>query len=318
MIPFNTIKTIGIIRRNGFGDILCSIPLVLRCKEIMPEAKITLFIEKKSASLIPYLHGPDRIISISSHGNKYYEMIKLAWQERFTTFDLVLSAKTTPMKLMNLSLFALRARCRAAYVNKSWHDSLINYPTPYINQPPVHQALQLIHLIDPEFKNLPTRLYPKLSNAKNHRPFTQKTLLISVSNNRAGSMLSFDRTAQVLNIISKRHSFGVAISCLTKDIANAQAIASLLTMDHQIISTEKFDDFITLLNSVDAIFSGDGGIVHLTAALQKPGLFLFGGTKTWQWGPLNDKASTLFHPQHVMNIPIQDILQGLEKMMMSL
>lgn len=315
MLPFHEVKTIGIIRRNGLGDVLCSLPLAMRCKEMMPQAKVILFIEKKNACLIPYLQGPDQIIPIPFHRNKYCEILKLAWQERFTKFDLMFSAKTTPMKLMNVSLFALRAKYRAAYVGNSWDHVMVNCPTLHANQRPVHQALQLIHLIDPNLNDLPARLYPKLANIKRLPLFPQKTLLISVSNNRVGSLLSFDRMARLLNNLSEKHSFGVAISCLPKDLPKAQTIASLFKMEHIIFSTEKFDDFITLVNSVDWVFSGDGGIVHLTAALQKPALFLFGGTKVWQWGPLSDEAAVLYHPKHVVDIPEQDILRALEHMM---
>ena len=218
------------------------------------------------------------------------------------------------MRLMNISLFALRAKYRAAYVGKSWDSAIVNCPTPHVNQRPVHQALQLIHLIDPNLDTMPTRLYPKIANIKRLPIFPQKTLLISVSNNRAGSILPFDRMARLLNNLSEKHSFGVAISCLPGDLPKAQATASLLKMRCRILPTEKFDDFITLINSVDWVFSGYGGIVHLTAALQNPALFLFGGTKVWQWGPLSDKAATLYHPKHVADIPEKDIVGALENM----
>jgi ADP-heptose:LPS heptosyltransferase len=311
MIPFHSIQRIAVIRRNGLGDVLCSLPLVLRCKELMPQAKITLFVEKNAFSLAPYLQGPDEVALIPSSGNKYLNILKLAWQKRNESFDLAISAKTMPMKLMNFSLCALRASYRTAYVQGDWHDRLINHSKLYQPQNNLHQALQAIHLIDPEMKELPRRLYPILRLANQEKLFAKKTLLISVSNNRIGSTLPPQRLAHLLNSLATEESFAVAISGLPKDFAKAQEIASLLKMEHKIFATKQLSHFITLLNSADAIFSSDGGIVHLSAALQKPALYLFGGVKVSQWGPLSKKALTLFHQDHVMDIPEGQILQAL-------
>ncbi len=318
MIPFNAIRRIAIFRRNGLGDVLCSMPLVLRCKELMPHAKITLFVEKNAFCLAPYLEGIDEVALIPSNGNKYANIAKLAWQRRKETFDLAISAKTTPMKLMNLSLCSLRAKYRMAYVENRWHDALINCPRRYIEPIPFHQALQAIHLIDPEMQELPRRLYPTLHSVDSQRLFAQKTLLISVSNNREGSLLPPKYLAQLLNDLATEIPFAVAISALPKDTLKAQEIASLLTMEHKIFSTKQFPHFLSLLKSADAIFAGDGGVAHLSAALQKPALHLFGGVKVSQWGPLSKQALTLSHPIHVMDIPKKQILQSLHTLISSL
>ncbi len=318
MIPFHAIRRIAIFRRNGLGDVLCSIPLALRCKELMPQAKITLFVEKNGFCLAPYLKGIDEVALIPSGCNKYINIAKLAWQRRKEKFDLAISAKTTPMKLMNLSLCALRAPYRMAYVQNRWHSAVINCPKRYAEQNPFHQALQAIHLIDPEMNELPKRLYPTLRSVDQQRLFSQKTLLISLSNNRVGSTLPPQRLAYLLNRLAKETSFAVAISVLPKDVAKAQEIASLLTMEHKLFATKQFPHFLSLLNSADAIFAGDGGVAHLSAALQKPALHLFGGVKVSQWGPLSKYASTLFHPTHVIDIPEEQILDSLHSLLTSL
>ncbi|MBS0626501.1 MAG: glycosyltransferase family 9 protein [Verrucomicrobia bacterium] len=312
MIPYDSIRNIAIFRRNGLGDVLCSIPLALRCKEMMPKAKVHLFIEQGVSCLIPYLQGPDKIIPIPPNKNKYFEIAHLAWNYRKTSFDLALSAKTTPMKLMNGSLFAIGAKYRAAYVDQSWHSKLVNRPRPFSQQKTVHQALRSIHLIDPEMETLPPRLYPTLKPPTKKKLFPQKTLLLSVSNNRVGSTLPIDRTAAILNTLATKHSFAVAVSGMPKDLSKAWELASLLSMQKGIFSTESFDDFMSLLYSADAIFVGDGGIAHLSAGFQKPSVLLFGGTKVWEWGPLSEKAIVLSTPHHVADIPQAEILNALE------
>ncbi|HUD00889.1 MAG TPA: glycosyltransferase family 9 protein, partial [Rhabdochlamydiaceae bacterium] len=60
---------------------------------------------------------------------------------------------------------------------------------------------------------------------------------------------------------------------------------------------------------------GDGGIMHLAAALDKPQVVLFGGTKIWEWAPLSEKAVCLSDPHNVNFIPEEIIQQALEKIL---
>lgn len=307
------IKRIAIFRRNGLGDVLCAIPLVLRCKELMPQAKIHLFIEKRSFPLVPYLEGPDEVAMIPSQRNKYFEIVKLAWQWRNIKFDLALSAKTSPMRLMNAFLLALRAKTRIAYVDNRWDARLVNYSIPYDHQKPVHQALQAIHLIDPSMDILEEKYYPVLKRVGKKTFFPNTTVLISVSNNRIGSTLPIDRYASILNTFFLERPFSVAISSLSKDYSRAKELAILLKMENKVFLTEIFDDFLILINSVDLVFVGDGGIVHLAAALQKKSVVLYGGTNLDKWGPLNKHALSLSHPHHIADIPQSKIIAALSK-----
>lgn len=315
MKTLDAIQNIAIIRRNGLGDVLCSIPLVLRCKELMPNAKVTLFLEESGFLLAPYLQGPDEIALIPPSRNKYFGIAKLGWQRRSESFDLAISAKTSPMKLMNVSLFALRAKERAAYVEGKWYDRFVNRAKIFEKDALIHQALQAIQLIDPEMSELPQRLHPKLRSVRKEKLFEKKTLFISVSNNRAGSMLDLERIASLLNKLASIQNFAVAISCLSKDIDKAERLSSLFQMQHSVFVTEQFSQFLTLLNSADAIFTGDGGIVHLAAALEKPSLCLFGGTKVEQWGPLSNQAIVLSHAGHIMQLPEENILEKLKQLL---
>lgn len=40
---------IAIIRRNGLGDLLCTVPLVHYLKETFPDASQTLFVDARNA-----------------------------------------------------------------------------------------------------------------------------------------------------------------------------------------------------------------------------------------------------------------------------
>ena len=65
--------------------------------------------------------------------------------------------------------------------------------------------------------------------------------------------------------------------------------------------------FLCLLDMVDALFIGDGGLMHLAAALNKDQLVLFAKTPVEEWGPISNKAKLLIDNNDINNIP-KDII----------
>lgn len=173
--------------------------------------------------------------------------------------------------------------------------------------------LKCLQILDPSLTEVPAHLMPTLSIKKSYN-FSEKTILVSVTNHRIGSQLDSDKIAKHLNKAFEKGSFQVILNCEPKDIARAQDVAARLKMHYQIISTPNFDDFMGLLASVDGSWTGDGGVMHLMAALDKPQLVLFGKTALWEWAPLSKKAICVWHPENVNLILEQLVAQGLERL----
>jgi ADP-heptose:LPS heptosyltransferase len=308
----NFMLKIGIIRRNGLGDLLCVMPLVALCKNRFPGSQVTLFVDSRGAPLLPYLEDIDEAVVIPSSANKYFALGKTLWSQRHQQFDLLISAKPSPMKLLNLFLYALRGKKRIAYVDESWHSKLITDPRLYDPEEERHQMVKSLRLLDPSIETVPTAFQPRLKVTPAYQ-FTEPTLLISVTNNRIGSTLDSDKIQWLLGQLASKKSFQVVINCEPKDNRRAQDLAKRLRVPVQVIPTATFDEFIQLIASVDGFFGGDGGIMHLMAALDKPQVVLFGGTKIWEWAPLSEKAICLGDPHNVNFIPQEEILKALEK-----
>ena len=99
---------IAIVRRNGLGDLLAVMPLVKLCKEKHPGCHVTLFVDHRNAPLLPYLEGFDEAIVIEPSKNKYISLLKTLLKNRHRSFDLVISARPTPMQWLNLFLAGLK------------------------------------------------------------------------------------------------------------------------------------------------------------------------------------------------------------------
>lgn len=307
-------KNIGIIRRNGLGDLLCVMPLVQLCKERFPGCHVTLFVDRRGAPLLPYLEGIDEAVVLSSSSNKYGALLKTVWSQRNKKFDLLISAKPSPMKLLNFFLYALKGKERIAYVDNKWHSRLINRPRKYDPREEKHQMIKSLCLLDPSCTEVPRHLQPRLKVTPAFR-FDQRTVLVSVTNNRLGSTLDADKTQRLLNRAAEKAPFKVIINCEPHDIARADVLAAGLTMPTEVIPTPSFKDFMGLIASIDACFIGDGGIMHLAAALGKPQVVLFGGTKIWEWAPLSEQAICLGDPHNVNFIPEENIQQALNSLL---
>lgn len=302
---------IAVVRRNGLGDLITVMPLLALCKERYPGCHITLFVDQRNAPLLPYLQGFDDAVVIEPSRNKYISLFKTIWKQRHRRFDLAISARPIPMQWNNLFLAGLQTTRRRAVVETAWHSKWINEPLEPVNAQK-HQMLKCLNILDPTLEHVAPHLMPSLHIKKTHN-FPDKTLLVSVTNRRLGSQLDADKITSHLNHAFAKKSFHVVISCEPRDIEKAQAVSLQLKMSHQIIPTPNFNDFMGLLASVHGSWTGDGGIMHLMAAMDKPQLVLFGRTAVCEWAPLSKKAVCIWHPENVNFISRDEIEQGLEK-----
>src|SRR6185503_20134879 len=301
-------KKIAIFRRNGLGDLLTAYPLILYLKKSHPTHFITLYVGETNFPLVEFLPPVDEVVILPTKGNKYFTTLKEVIKKRSRNYDLALSAKTSPMKLMNLALFASGAKERRAYVDSRWHSRFINYPLIYneIAAREMHQALKCLHLVAPYLTEVPKELYPKIHLSRAlcepylmHFPHEVPTLFIMATTTRNENRFDSIRYATVLNRLYKNAEFRVALVSMKKDEVRAQLIADHLQMPYQIYFTHSFSEFIVLLNLSDLTFVGDGGAAHIAAALDKPQVVLFGQSNPKNWSPLSDATTVLYHPLHV-------------------
>ncbi|WP_159565891.1 glycosyltransferase family 9 protein [Budvicia diplopodorum] len=309
------IKKIAVIRRNGFGDFICTVPLIKHLENCYPNAEITLFVDKRNHSLVPFFFRHMKTVVIDG-GNKYLALIKTALKYRSENFDMVISVKTSPMKLNNLFLALLGGRHRFAIVDeKSWHSRFINQPRPQEQFKQGHQALNCLRILNPEIKSLPSDLYPKIQLDKHtNEKLTQSSpyLFLSVSNNRAACSLAVSTLASLANGVYKNVPFSVIISYLGQDKNRAIELHQSLDMDSHIYETPDLNSFLSLLNSADVVLVGDGGTCHFAACLNKKLIALYAVTILERWGPLSDSAVCLSDPTNVNNIPMEEIAKAVE------
>ena len=313
-------EKIAVVRRNGLGDLLCAYPLILYLQKKWG-ASVTLFVDQRNAPLIPYLPPVEEVAIFPAKGFKYGNMLRMAWRYR-KRFATAISAKTSPMKLMNFFLFCLGAEKRIAYVDQTWSKLFINHPLPY--DPEIaktqHQALKGLKIVEPALQEVPEEFYPKLHVPQVIRErypvpkdLNRPVVLVSATTTRPASRFDPARYAPLLNRLHKLFPFSVLITGQKNDRVRAEAIAAGLHMEHHVHFPRNFDEFMILLDASDLFFVGDGGVAHIGAALGKRGVVLYGETNPVEWSPLSKRMKTFYHPEHVNYLNDEAIFQALNE-----
>ncbi len=327
-INLSSCRSIALVRRNALGDLLSAMPLLNYVRRAAPKARIFLMVEKNNACLAPYLQGYDELV-ILPRAHKYLGLVKLRCKAKRWNLDLAISAKPTPMKLNNLILRALCAQQQAAWILPSWHANWISHPSLFdIQHNDEHRALKTLHLLAPELTEIPETLYPKLKIPEvlkqrygahiqealaTLKVRAKPLLMVSVSYNRAHSFLGVEATANLLNRLARERDFSVVVSAEAKDATLATQLVAQLKAPSLPLVTQSFDEFIQLINAVDVLLVGDGGIMHMAAALDKPTVVLFAQTRLDHWRPLSQKAICFYDALHVKNISTEQILDALKQ-----
>ena len=317
----NLEKTYAIFVRNSYGDLLMTAPLIKYIKTLNNKNKITLFVDNKNFQLVRFMEGIENFFIIPSKGNKYLLFIYYGLKYRKNNYDVSIAAKTGIGSSNGFFPFFLGAKKRIAYVskNKKWTDKLVNYPVIYSediydNQ---HYALSVLHLLENRLKSVPKKLYPSL-NIKLKSSNIKPKLLVSVSNNRASSLLDINKIALIINRLSVEFDLEIYISALENDKDLAIKLQSLIFQKSQINITPLLEEFILFIKEMDLCFFGDGGSMHIAAALGISQVVLFGETSEITWSPLSDNSTILRDELDVNNIPINKILKALKSKLIAL
>lgn len=323
-------KNIAIVQLNHIGDMVCTLPLVKYVRQNAPTAKITVFLGAKNACLAPFIPC-DQVVCTDIHttrpGSKYIPIFHYGLKFRHK-FDLVICA-IEPRKSLHIFLKLLDPKLAIAYVENDWHGKIMNGGVLHDRtlQRTRHNTLEVLNIIA-SYQELPEDLLPEILICEEIRVkyikrlqkqlsslLQNKLILVSVTNNRPNSTIAVHDYANYLNELAKTHKFSIVISYMEKDARRANELAKLLNAPHLSLLTNDFNEFMILLDLVDLCFVGDGGIMNLAMALQKPLLALFGKISAIEWRPLHKLGYYLRHEEHVKYIPKDEIVQKLKEIL---
>lgn len=305
-----TLENIVVINTTHIGTMLCNYPLLLRIRKKFAEAKITVLLCKRNGVLQKFLEEQAFSVIVLDNnftGLERYKTIFQALLGKFGRYDLAISG-LEPRKTEHLLLRALSPDC-LAYGENNWHSRLIKHLIPFDKSvyETITQAQFCANVLDQE-KIKPAE-WPKLNRTK--IPFPKLTLLIQSENNRNACLLSASKMAKLLNDANKAIPFNLIINSSKATNYSNDLKKALNFSSFEVRVTENFDEFVALINNVDACFLGEGGAGHVSAFTNTPALVLFGGTNATHWKPMTNAADILSDEISVENIDEHKILERL-------
>ena len=173
--------------------------------------------------------------------------------------------------------------------------------------------MSVLQLLDKKIIEIPKALYPKLTTKIKKKINLKPRLLISVSNNRVSSLLSNKKISAIINQLGDNFDFDITISCLEIDYERALNLQKQIIQQSIVNLSPTLPLFIYLLRESDICFFGDGGSMHIAAALGIHQVVLFGETSETTWAPISEKAIVLRDDLDVNNIPEAQIFEALKK-----
>ena len=299
------------IIRNYLGDfITMAVPLCNHLQSIYGKCNFYFFYPDKDIKNdeIIKCFFPDAHMFPTPSGNRYFQRFKMAIKYRWIKPDIGISTVLNYPKTNSLFLFTIGAKERYARAANQATSKLLNHPfichdTSELDNQPI--GLCSLQVFDSNLKEIPEKLYPLLdiNKIKRYSPkYSGLKILVEVSNSKHFCQLLNTKCAEILNELYKSHKFSVLISAKSNDFDKATELKAKLSMDAEIHISPTLDNFISFVNAADIVLTGDGGLGHISGALNKKIVALYSRTPIKHWGILARDVTHLYDSDNVNNI----------------
>ena len=300
-------KVVMIIR-NYLGDfITMAVPLCNHLQSIYGKCDFYFFYPDKDIrnKEIIKCFFPDAHIFPTPSGNRYFQRFKMAIKYRWIKPDVGISTVLNYPKTNSLFLFTIGARNRYARVANKFTSKLLNHPFIFADINELHNqpiGLCSLQIFDPKLKEIPQNSYP-LFDKNIIKPYNPKysglKILVEVSNSKHFCQLSNTKCAEILNELYAKHNFSILISAKSNDFSKATELQNSLSMNSEIHISPTIDNFISFVNASDIVLTGDGGLGHISGALNKKIVALYSRTSVQHWGIITRDVIHLYDPDDI-------------------
>jgi len=338
---WTTVQRVLVVRLRSIGDTVLTTPSLVALRRFLPRAKIHILLEDWVAPLLDGSPLVDRVISTPRHGNS--ARARLARELHRTDYDVVynLHGGTTATFLTRASAATHRVGY-AHYQYARLHNHVAPSPQQIWSRPVLHSAEQQLALIGwtgvPVTDRPPTQL--KVVD-KSAQAISEKLAAQNISDNERLALIhpaaafetkqwpveNFARIAQDVEL--RGMTPVVLVSPQERQLAQAlgaQTSARLVMFDNL-----SLPEVIALAARSSLFIGNDSGIAHIAAAVQTPGVVIFGSSNVAHWRPWTTNPSEIVReelpcqpchgyfcsefdkPQCILKIPVERVVAAIER-----
>jgi len=325
----SSVKKILLIRRNGFGDMICALPLIRNIRAALPHVQMDILASERNACVIENLGIVDNVhLYTRGEGlfrNHYLNLRKVLRPIVQEKYDLLIAIKGGFSPLLAVISYATRIPWRLGYVPSRGHS--LDFCFNLKIELPVHRE----HQIESCLRFLQPLKIPRsscdlsVSVQSQHEAFVLESLrkfqveshqfvLINISSERYESRWTEKALIETVDGLFRQFNIPVVLCGLPRDRDLLNRIQKQASSSVRgICEPPSIHHFAALVRHAKFLLCGDGGPMHIAAAVGSPVFVLFSATDPNIWKPYNVPFAYLQKGRLVSEIKSEEVLEKLSE-----
>ncbi len=317
------IRKILLIRRNGLGDMICALPLLRSIHAAWPRARLDVLAGEKNACILEGLPFIGRVhLYRRGRGlfrNHYLNLPRVLAPIRAEHYDLLIAVKAGFSPLLGIIAHATRIPWRLGYVPSRGHplDFCFNLQIE-LPAEREHQIESCLRFLEPlgipdRSRDLDLNLLPANHQyaeeiMARHQLAPRRWALFNISSERHESRWTPAAVASVAREIEKRLGLPTLLCGLPRDHDFArEALRLEPAAIRDGVEPPDIRHFAALAQRARFLVCGDGGPMHVAAAVKTPVFVLFSATDPHIWKPYGVPFDYIQRGRFVTDIPPADV-----------
>lgn len=298
-LPKN-IRRILIIEIKYIGDIIATTPAIHAIKNTYKSAEIDIVVPEIMRGLLK--NNPD-ISKILTFDNKTFSENLAMIKNKYDLSIIFHNGTFKTSLLLFLARIRFRTGCTKVGITESKGYFLHRNTRPTFElKHKIYDNLDVIKTINISRKDIRLHLYTDNVSDKKINKLLEKNnirnkdnLIIIHPNPQHKSHEWFqDRFAKLSDILVERFKARIVFSGSKKDFDYNDKIIKLMKKKALNLAGTSLPEFVSLINRSKLVISVDTGAMHISAALNKPTISLFGAGNPKIWKPYCGKSFVIF------------------------
>ena len=307
--------SILVIRRDNIGDLACTTPLIHALRRHYPKARICVLVTSYNRSVVENNPDIDFVYSYMKAKHRepgqnvlgvYWNRLRLMLDLRRQRFDYaIISGATFLSRALRLARM-IRPRHIVGFTEPGKRGAQhIDMGVPYTLPRPMHEVEDIFRLLAPlGIEGVPPhmRIYPPSAAVaqvdavfRERRLPQQRVVGVHISSRKPLNRWPAEKFIELIRRLSLTHDATFMLLWSPGSAANPrhpgddekarQIIDACQDIPILAYPTERLDQLMAGLDRCHVVICGDGGAMHIAAALHKPILCLFGSSDKTRWYP---------------------------------
>ena len=326
-----------IIRRDNIGDMLCVTPAIRALREAYYDIKISVFCNSYNKPVIEnnndlsciYSYKKGKHATDKSFFRAIWGKIALILSLRRKNFDYIILASSAVKKRDYKLAKFIGSKKIIGYsdgsIVKRKHDIL--YFQPPTSSEKVKHEVEYVYDLFRVFeisKNIPKMQLTALNSKNKKKNSYIKTIGVNISARKVSQRWPLERFIELINDLSNKYKVLIFWSPGSSsepthpgDDESAKLIHERLTNTTNSIlyQTSSLHELFEGISLCDLMVTPDGGAMHISAALNKPVVCLFGDSNLFQWHPWGVKFEAIQkESRNVRDIKFEEVRSSVQKL----